>query len=991
MAGWTPPALPAQWTWTADLPPLVGRRRELEELELWWAAVQHGARQLVLVAGEPGAGKSRLAMEACTALHRRGIPVLLGQCTSDLGLPFDPLVAPVRGLLRAFQNGELEPVNDDLPAAEVSRLLSVLTSGATPDVAQTSLAVVVLGAVVAALAGACATGPVVMVLEDLHWAGESGLRGLRHIVERTADLPLLILATYRDTPPDVSDPLSTMTSELIGRPGVHRLALQGLATPDVSDYLTALQAGDAEAVARAAGILRERTDGNPFLLGEVCREVRDHGGLERLASGQLAVPGSLQAMVRGRLGRLSSPEQGMVGRGAVVGEVFDVDLVHAAGDPQLESLKDVYGGLAAAASMGLIKPLPDRLGTYHFPHALARQAVLAELDAYTVAVTHAAVGRALESAGLRDPSRLLQVAHHYAAATGLGLEGSAAHYLEESAEIATARLAYSDAAALFERAAGLATGARERNRLLLRAAASYVRAARLDRGRAISDAVATSGDPDQRLEAALVYEGTSWRIGVGSARAMELLEQALADAHLDEDDAQRLVATACHGRELIMTGRLAEGVQELERVVSVVRGIGDDRLLLAVLTKSLSPSANVGVSRDVAWLRRQRELAVEATALAAAAGERDALGSAAEVRLFAAYVLGDPEGFTLALSDLRRVALATHDPFWLWRVDLMEGSAHLLNCDFVATAESLAATRHLGASFGYRWEEMDGPWSLQSYVLRRETGGLEFARAALEAGRTPSNAWAPGVVAIHCELGMVDQARATLHLAIEQGLPALRDSVTWPGSLALLAEGAVWLSDRAAAEVLLAEVEPFSGLNLMGAEFLAPFGSADRLLAALLGVLGGVGVEDHFAAALELDTRMGATLHVATTQAEWAAWLRRSHARDDRVEEHAAPARRLADRFGLVRVRRILGTDAASGPRSGSAGLTAREIEVLRLVGRGRSNREIAAALFISEHTAANHVRSILMKTQAANRTAAAHYARQHGLIGDDDSGDRHP
>ena len=110
MTGWTPPALPAHWTWTADLPPLVGRRRELEELELWWAAVQHGARQLVLVAGEPGAGKSRLVMEACTALHRRGIPVLLGQCTSDLGLPFDPLVAPVRVLLRAVQNGEVEPV-----------------------------------------------------------------------------------------------------------------------------------------------------------------------------------------------------------------------------------------------------------------------------------------------------------------------------------------------------------------------------------------------------------------------------------------------------------------------------------------------------------------------------------------------------------------------------------------------------------------------------------------------------------------------------------------------------------------------------------------------------------------------------------------------------------------------------------------------------------------------------------------------------------------
>lgn len=283
---------------------------------------------------------------------------------------------------------------------------------------------------------------------------------------------------------------------------------------------------------------------------------------------------------------------------------------------------------------------------------------------------------------------------------------------------------------------------------------------------------------------------------------------------------------------------------------------------------------------------------------------------------------------------------------------------------------------------------MDGPWSLQSFLVRRETGALEFARAAL-ATVSPSNAWAPGLVAIHCELGMVREAREALHRTLEHRLDSMRDSVTWPAAFALLAEAAVWLADRNAAEELIVDAGNFSGLNLMGAEFLAPFGSADRVTAGLKGVLGRRGVEDHFAAALELDRRMHSPLHVATTQAEWAAWLRRSDARDAQVEEHSAPARQLADRYGLARVRRILGADAVGGPVS-PAGLTAREREVLQLIGRGRSNREIAAELFISEHTAANHVRSILMKTRAANRTAAAHYARQHGLLRDD-SDDRHP
>src|SRR5918997_482405 len=202
MTGWTPPGLPVQWTWTAQLPPWVGRRAELARLESIWAAVEHGVRQFVLVAGEAGAGKSRLVMEAAWALHTHGVPVLVGACTSDFGLPFDPLVPPVRALLAAVD----------------------------------------LGAVVSALTSACAHGPLVTVLEDLHWAGESGLRALRYIVERTADLPVLFLATHRDTPPDASALVSVLTAELMRLPGVHRIDLNGFDTDDVSSYLGAQHA-----------------------------------------------------------------------------------------------------------------------------------------------------------------------------------------------------------------------------------------------------------------------------------------------------------------------------------------------------------------------------------------------------------------------------------------------------------------------------------------------------------------------------------------------------------------------------------------------------------------------------------------------------------------------------------------------------------------------------------------------------------------------------
>jgi hypothetical protein len=132
MPGWTPPDLPAQWTWRVDLPPWVGRRAELDRLERVWEAVGHGARQLVLVSAEPGAGKSRLVMEVAATLHAQGIPVLVGECTADLGQPFDPLVAPIRELLRAVEAGELRlPDPGHVPAAEAARLMRVLTTGVT--------------------------------------------------------------------------------------------------------------------------------------------------------------------------------------------------------------------------------------------------------------------------------------------------------------------------------------------------------------------------------------------------------------------------------------------------------------------------------------------------------------------------------------------------------------------------------------------------------------------------------------------------------------------------------------------------------------------------------------------------------------------------------------------------------------------------------------------------------------------------------------------
>jgi DNA-binding NarL/FixJ family response regulator len=219
-----------------------------------------------------------------------------------------------------------------------------------------------------------------------------------------------------------------------------------------------------------------------------------------------------------------------------------------------------------------------------------------------------------------------------------------------------------------------------------------------------------------------------------------------------------------------------------------------------------------------------------------------------------------------------------------------------------------------------------------------------------------------------------------------------------------LVEAALALGDVSAARRLRQLLASYSGQQLMAGQFVAVFGPADAYLAALDSLLGDRDSADRlFAAALAQATGVGALIHRASTLAAWAAHLdTQAHAHADAdaagraaqaVTEMRAEARRIAVSTGQERLLRML--DQAGPPPAGrpdeqgrqggpgAAGLTPREIAVLRLLAAGSSNKEIAARLKISENTAANHVRSILLKTGAANRTQVAMLAVSRGWIAD--------
>jgi DNA-binding NarL/FixJ family response regulator len=195
--------------------------------------------------------------------------------------------------------------------------------------------------------------------------------------------------------------------------------------------------------------------------------------------------------------------------------------------------------------------------------------------------------------------------------------------------------------------------------------------------------------------------------------------------------------------------------------------------------------------------------------------------------------------------------------------------------------------------------------------------------------------------------------------------------------LVFMVEAALELGDREAVHVLRPFVARYEGKNLLAGQFVALFGSADRYLARIAALTGeSAAAERHFGAALEMDRQMCSVVHVAETLARQALFA----ASRDRAEE----ARRLADEaraiaapIGQTRIVDLVGSLQRNGPD----GLSVREVEVLRLLAAGLSNRAVGERLYISTNTAANHVRSILLKTGAANRTQAAMYAADHELL----------
>jgi class 3 adenylate cyclase/ketosteroid isomerase-like protein len=563
--------------------PFVGRGGELAQLDDLWERAAASESSAVFVGGEPGVGKSRLAGEIAQRAYAAGGLVLYGRCDEDLAAPLQPFIEAVRLLAPALGSTRLRSIRG---VDELTRMVPGLTDllgettgvRADPDTERLAL----FDAVTQLLVAASDDAPVLLVLDDLHWAGKTTLSLLRHLLRGTKGSRLLVVGTYRDTELARTHPLAETLADLRRDTDTHRVALGGLGSEDVAAYLAAIGNTD-----RALGReLAEVTAGNPFFLIEVVRHVEESGGSWQ--------PGSLPEGVREatgrRLSRLSDAANDALAVAAVVGASFDLALVE-----QVKGV-ELVDTIAEAVQAGLVVEEPGSLARFRFAHALVRQVLLSELVSLKRVRLHRTIAELLEAAppSVDPDARLADLAYHWYECASTGSADRAVAACRAAADRAVERLAYEEAGDLF----GMALQALEWVDGADAEIAASLHLARCDALLTAGD-VAGARDALDALEAAAAgsewlaawyttYDGLLAVLGEPD-RLTEIVQSigAAAGAMRDVGDLRgEAKARFVHASALERLGQIGAAERAFDAALAAARNAGDRRLGDAILAEA---------------------------------------------------------------------------------------------------------------------------------------------------------------------------------------------------------------------------------------------------------------------------------------------------------------------------------------------------------------------------------------------------------------------
>ena len=1004
-------------------PVFVGRVTELERLQSAADAGRSGHPTLVLVGGEAGVGKTRLLAELEARQREADWLVLEGAAIAvgAEGLPFEPFVAALRSAIRELGAERIAALAGP-NLTDLARLVPELTASSDQVILPLSqtewLQVRTFEGVLGLLERLGEAAPVLLVIEDVHWADRSTRDLLTFLARNVRGERLLLVASFRADELHRRHPLVAWLGEAERLPRVERIDLQRFDRLELAELLAGILG--AQAAPSLIDSIDSRSDGNAFFAEELVSAAGDDG------VGHL--PATLREIVLARLAGLSDVATRLVEVAAVAGREVDHDLLaKVMGLPS----SDVIGALREAVSSHLLVAVTDgTLERYRFRHALVHEAVYDDMLPTDRRQVHGQYARAIAAHGIDSDgsraSRLVELAHHWRAAqeSARALRASI-----DAGDATRSSFGFAEAAAMYERAIELwdlvpaAERPRDRDLGDLFDAASAMVALVGDPSRAVTfaeraiDEMDRTAGPENLARRATARERlgrAAWLAGDG-ARSISTLEEAAAMLHDTPPSIEQARVQAGLAANLMLAGRVTESGPVAEQAIEIARAVGSLEIEAHALSTLGVDRASLGaVQAGIELLERSLEMA-------SAIGDATTIGRAyanlGTVRQMGGDLKGALQTYRAGIEACRRYG---NERTYGTYLSINSAGELILLGRHDEAAAVLAETLAAGILPGIATVH----FYTTSAELNVRVGDLATAHVHLgiarhEAARIEDVQFAGDLEGIAAELALEEGDPAAALAAVDRGFERIGDGIDARVIAPLATFGVRAAADAAVAARARHDKATATAAVGVADRHAAGYAAAiarlpgaddhakreidwvERLLRAELGRASGTDAPEAWAAVRPgLAARPTPYLeaYVLWRQAdatpagngeETRAALRdaRRIALDIRAEKLAArieslARRRRIDLAEVVAVPEASGDVATGQPEVAPDpfGLTPREREILGLLAEGYTNRRIAETLFISESTAGVHVSNILGKLGVASRTEAATTAVRLGL-----------
>ena len=857
----------------------IGREQETKELRIALNETLSGHGHLFMLVGEPGSGKTRMTEQLATYARLCNAQVLTGSCYEGEGAPaFWPWLQIVRSYAQEREPATLLSIMGP-GAADIAQVVSEIKEQLPdlpppPTLEPEQARFRLFDSVTTFLKNASKLQPLVVILDDLHWADKPSLLLLQFLARELKDACILVIGTYRDMELGRQHPLSQTLGELSRQGLSARIVLRGLTEQDVARFIE--MTTGIKPPEKLVSTVYQQTEGNPFFLSEIVRLLVVEGQLEHpqsRTSSSTRIPEGVREVIGRRLDQLSDECNRILTIASVIGREFSLDA--------LEPLSDISGDrllelLDEAMAARVINELPQVVGQYSFVHALIRETLYDEISIARRVRLHRRIGEVLEKLYSNSPgSHLTELAYHFFQASPAGNSDKAIDYAIRAAKRAISLLAYEEAAGHYERARtvidlqeevdqerycemSLALGeAQTKAGNIAKAREAFLQAADLARKR---------GAPEQLARAALGIGGGATAIGKEDELEVSLLKEALG-ALGEGDSALRARLLAQLSLALYYAPEVRDEINQ--QAVEMARRLGDPVAIVAALYgRHVILDGTTNVEERIA-------VATEILHLAERGGSKEMELLTRYRRILDLLELAEIPTVDKEIEAYTRLAEELRQPRYLWLATYLKASRALTEgrfdeCERLGRQALAIAQRAQDPAAPLLFDTLMNVLRLvQGHVEDREEAIIRFLE---NYPKIPSQR--ATLANLYCRLGRREDAQREFEQVAANDFGNLPRDGSWVVTMANIAYICSYLGDVRRAALLYDLLLPYAGRQLVIGGAAIGCGSILRFLGILATTMSRwEEAVTHFEDALQMNTRIGARPFVALTQQEYGAML----------------------------------------------------------------------------------------------------------------------